>query len=90
MTYSSPRTKQVGGSHYKTMSIQPGEYIRANELGWYEGNVVKYVTRHKQKNGPEDVLKAIHYLELILEEYDGHTDTETSGTFQSQRTEPEA
>lgn len=61
--------KQVGGNHYKTLAIQPGEYIRKNGLGWYEGNAVKYITRHKQKGEKQDIEKAIHYLELILEEY---------------------
>lgn len=65
----SPKDTQVGGTHYKDMKIQPGEFIRANNLGWYEANVVKYVCRHKTKNGQEDIKKAIHYLELLLEEY---------------------
>lgn len=58
--------KQEGGSHYKT-TIQPIQYIHANKLGFIEGNVVKYVTRHRTKNGAEDIKKAIHYLELLLE-----------------------
>ena len=62
--------KQVGGSHYKDLPIQPGQYIRANGIGWYEGNAIKYITRHKQKGGRQDIEKAIHYLELTLEEYD--------------------
>lgn len=60
--------KQVGGQHYKDMPIQPGEFIRKNGLGWYEGNAIKYICRYKQKGGREDLLKAIHYLELTLEE----------------------
>lgn len=59
--------KQEGGHHYKNCGIQPIEYIYANRLGYCEGNVVKYVTRHKVKNGKQDILKAIHYLELLLE-----------------------
>ena len=43
-------------------------YILDNKLGWYEGNVVKYITRHKMKNGKEDLLKAIKYIELLIEE----------------------
>lgn len=66
---TSAKDKQVGGSHYKEMDIQPGEFIRANNLGWYEGNAVKYICRHKLKGGREDIEKAIHYLELALEEY---------------------
>lgn len=59
------KDKQVGGTHYK-QGIQPFEYIRANSLDFFEGNCVKYVTRHRKKNGAEDIKKAIHYLEEIL------------------------
>jgi hypothetical protein len=58
--------KQEGGSHYFG-EIQPIEYIHANKLGFIEGNVVKYITRHKSKNGAEDIRKIIHYCELLLE-----------------------
>ena len=58
---------QVGGAHYKSFKIQPVEYIHANGLDYLQGNVVKYVSRHKSKHGAEDVRKAIHYLELILQ-----------------------
>jgi len=61
---------QVGGSHYKELAIQPSHYIVRNDLGWYEGNIVKYVTRHKQKGQVEDIKKVIHYAQLILEEYE--------------------
>lgn len=64
---NSPLNKQEGGDHYKNSKIQPVEYIHANGLGFCEGNVIKYVTRHKSKNGSEDIKKAIHYLELLLE-----------------------
>ena len=63
----SALNKQVSGSHYKDKGIQPIVYIHANNLGFCEGNVVKYVTRHKEKNGDADIKKAIHYLELLLE-----------------------
>lgn len=59
--------KQEGGGHYKGLKIQPIEYIHANGLSYFQGNVVKYVSRYKDKNGAEDIKKAIHYLELILE-----------------------
>jgi hypothetical protein len=59
--------KQESGNHYKNKGIQPIVYIHANNLGFCEGNVVKYVTRHKEKNGVADIKKAIHYLELLLE-----------------------
>lgn len=62
-----PSERQVGGDHYKSCGIQPSDYIIANGLGWYEGNAVKYITRHKKKGGRESILKAIHYLEMLLE-----------------------
>jgi hypothetical protein len=67
-------SNQVGGDHYKGKAIQPIIYIHANNLGFCEANVVKYVTRHKEKNGAADIKKAIHYLELLLElEYKNDT-----------------
>lgn len=51
--------------HYEG-AITPVEYIVANDLNFFEGNVVKYVTRHKRKNGAEDIRKAMHYLQMIL------------------------
>jgi len=59
--------KQEGGAHYKDLAIQPVEYIQANGLDYFQGNIVKYTTRHKAKNGAEDIKKAIHYCQLILE-----------------------
>jgi hypothetical protein len=59
--------KQIGGSHYKDMTIQPIEYIHKNGLGFCEGNVVKYITRWKTKNGIEDLKKVIHYAELLIQ-----------------------
>lgn len=58
---------QEGGSHYKDLAIQPVEYIKANNIPFIEGNVIKYVTRHRAKNGAADIRKAIHFLELLLE-----------------------
>lgn len=66
--------RQVGGDHYRSLPIQPSHYIRANDLGWYEGNIVKYVTRYRQKGGKADLQKVIHYAELILEELEGETE----------------
>jgi len=59
--------KQIGGSHYKDMAIQPIEYIHKNGLGFCEGNIVKYITRWKTKNGIEDLRKVIHYAELLIQ-----------------------
>jgi hypothetical protein len=58
---------QEGGTHYKDMAIQPIQFIHANNLDFLQGNVVKYVTRHKAKNGAADIRKALHYCQLILE-----------------------
>lgn len=58
---------QQGGGHYKSMAIQPVEFITANNIGYMEGSVIKYVSRHRAKNGAEDIKKAIHFLQLILE-----------------------
>tara|TARA_B100001093_G_scaffold430159_1_gene425742 strand:- start:145 stop:354 length:210 start_codon:yes stop_codon:yes gene_type:complete len=55
---------QIGGDHYK-LPIQPVEFIYKNQLDYLRGNVIKYVTR--KKNGAEDIRKAIHYCELLLE-----------------------
>lgn len=63
--------KQIGGLHYKQLAIQPTEFIHRNNLNFIEGNVIKYVCRHREKNGKDDLRKAIHYLELLIEyEYD--------------------
>ena len=59
--------KQVGGKHYKQMKIQPAEFINENKLLFAEGNAIKYICRHQSKGKEEDVKKAIHYLEMILE-----------------------
>ena len=60
-------SQQVGGDHYSTMAIQPAEYAQRNNLNFIEGCVVKYVSRHRNKNGAEDIKKAIHFLNLLLE-----------------------
>ena len=63
--------KQVSGSHYKDLAIQPVEFIHKNNIGYLEGNVIKYICRHKTKNGLADLQKAKHYIELLMElEYD--------------------
>jgi len=63
----NPLNIQVNGTHYKTMKIQPIEFIFANNLGYCEGNVVKYVSRWKNKNGVADLEKARHYIDLLIE-----------------------
>ena len=59
--------KQIKGDHYKRFIIQPAEFINANNLAYAEGNVIKYVCRHTFKGKKEDIEKAIHYLEMIIE-----------------------
>lgn len=59
--------KQEGGQHYKAYAIQPIEFIHANNVPYCEANVIKYVMRHKEKNGLQDLLKAKHYIELLIE-----------------------
>ena len=63
----SSLNKQINGAHYKDFKIQPVEFIAANELDFFAGNVIKYVCRHRAKGGKIDLEKAIHYLELMIE-----------------------
>jgi len=58
---------QVGGDHYQKKAIQPVEYIHANGLGFCEGNIVKYVSRWKDKGGVKDLEKARHYLDILIQ-----------------------
>ena len=59
--------KQVGGQHYRSMTIQPSVFINENKLLFAEGNAIKYICRHSLKGKKQDILKAIHYLEMIIE-----------------------
>jgi hypothetical protein len=59
--------KQVGGSHYKKYKIQPVEFIVKNNIGFCEGNIIKYVLRFKEKGGVQDLEKAKHYIELLID-----------------------
>jgi hypothetical protein len=59
--------KQVGGSHYKKYKIQPVEFIVKNNIGFCEGNIIKYILRFKEKGGVIDLLKAQHYIELLID-----------------------
>jgi hypothetical protein len=58
---------QVAGTHYKEQPIQPWDYIAANKIGYFEGNVIKYVSRWKDKGGVNDLRKARHYLDKLIE-----------------------
>ncbi len=62
--------EQVGGNHYSKRKIQPIDIINEYDLGFYDGNIVKYILRHKDKNGKQDLLKALDYLTRLIERYD--------------------
>jgi hypothetical protein len=80
---STPLVKQVGGSHYKKYPIQPIEFAHANKLDYFQGAVVDYVIRFRDKGGRQDLEKAIHILELLIDlEYnsgEGKASSEQSG-----------
>jgi hypothetical protein len=59
--------RQVGGTHYKSLAIQPVEFIHANRIGFIEGNAIKYLCRWRDKGGLADLEKAKHYIELLIE-----------------------
>jgi hypothetical protein len=64
---SNPYKKQVGGNHYKDMKIQPAQFINENNLPFAEGNAIKYICRHKHKGEVQDLEKAKHYIDMIIE-----------------------
>ena len=59
--------KQIGGTHYQSMVIQPSEFINRNNIPFAEGNAIKYLCRHKQKNQKQDLLKAKHYIDMAID-----------------------
>ena len=66
--------KQIGGSHYKDMKIQPSEFINENKLLFAEGNAIKYICRHSSKGEVKDLEKAKHYIDMIIDrDYDSPT-----------------
>ena len=71
MPQKSANNKQVAGSHYSDKEIQPWDYIHANNLCYFTGNCVKYVSRWRDKGGINDLKKAIHYLEKLIELEEG-------------------
>tara|TARA_R100000541_G_scaffold29182_1_gene38341 strand:+ start:169 stop:513 length:345 start_codon:yes stop_codon:yes gene_type:complete len=64
---NDPYEKQVGGDHYSKMKIQPSEFINKNEMLFAEGNAIKYICRHGSKGRLQDLLKAKHYIDMIIE-----------------------
>ncbi|CUU67728.1 Protein of unknwon function (DUF3310) [Campylobacter hyointestinalis subsp. hyointestinalis] len=63
----SASSYQIGGNHYQKMAIQPIDFIIKNNLNFPEGNVIKYLCRYKLKGGVEDLKKARHYLDFLIE-----------------------
>ena len=66
----NPLDKHVGGNHYRDMAIQPVQFIVANNIPYREANVIKYVCRHASKNGKQDLLKARHYIDMLIADYE--------------------
>ena len=79
---SDPYDKQVGGDHYQTMKIQPAEFVNKNKMLFAEGNAIKYICRHINKGGKQDLEKAKHYIDMIIER-DYGDETYKSQTFAS-------
>ena len=59
--------KQIGGNHYSRFKVQPSKFINDNNLQFAEGNAIKYICRHAYKGGKQDLLKAKHYIDMIIE-----------------------
>ena len=75
---TSAKDRQVGGDHYRSLAIQPVEFIQRNSFNYCEAAAIKYICRHRAKNGRQDIEKAIHYLELLLElEYETISQSES-------------
>ncbi len=77
--------KQHGGSHYQKYKIQPSKFVVENELLYPEGCVIKYIIRHRDKGKKQDLLKAIHFIEMIIER-DYGDEAEKSQVFESKNT----
>ena len=78
---------QVGGSHYKSMAIQPIEYIHANNMPFIEASILKYISRWRNKNGIQDLMKAKHFIELLIELETTDLDREIDAIFKDNETE---
>ena len=77
---SDPYDTQVGGDHYSKMKIQPAEFVNKNKMLFAEGNAIKYICRHINKGGEQDLEKAKHYIDMIIER-DYGDDAEKSKVF---------
>lgn len=67
VSVTTANDRQVAGDHYKSKAIQPWDYIASNNIGYLEGNVIKYVSRWRDKGGVADLEKARHYLDKLIE-----------------------
>jgi len=65
--------RQIGGKHYKQQKIEVWDFVHRNEIGYLAGNAIKYLARHKAKGGVQDLEKAIHYIEKLIEEENAAT-----------------
>lgn len=79
----SANDKQVAGQHYKT-KIECWDYVHSNGIGYLDGNVIKYVSRFRRKGGLQDLYKAQHYLEKLIEEYQRETEEAEELQFQKE------
>ena len=71
--------KQIGGTHYRKMKIQPSKFVIENKLFFPEGNVIKYICRHQYKGGKEDLEKAKHFIDMIIErDYETGSEKQTN------------
>lgn len=68
---ATPLDVQVGGSHYKDCAIQPAEFVHANKIPYLEGSIIYYVFRWRSKNGIEDLKKAKHTIDLLIQLEEG-------------------
>ena len=64
---TSALSRQVSGRHYKDFKIQPVQFIHANNIGFIEGNIIKYICRWRAKGGIQDLEKVKHYVEMLIE-----------------------
>jgi hypothetical protein len=90
MEKKSAYKKQVGGNHYRSMVVQPSEFINKNRLPFAEGSAIKYICRQAAKGKEQDIEKAIHYLEMILErDYEDRNQLTSKVTSNHRRTQRE-
>lgn len=76
---------QISGTHYRKYAIQPTEFFYKNNVPFIEANIIKYTLRHREKNGLEDLLKARHYIDILIElEYTNHESKTQTSNRQSQ------